>query len=35
MEKKFEVKGEMALGFVDLENGYDAVLRGRVMVTLR
>ena len=34
VEKKLEVQGEMALGFVDLEKAYDTVLREMVM-TLR
>ena len=35
MEKRLEVQSEMALGFVDLEKAYDAVLREMVMVTCR
>ena len=35
VEKRLEVQGEMALGFVDLEKAYKTVLREMVMVTLR
>ena len=35
VEKKLEVKGSMALGFVDLEKAYDTVPRELVMSTLR
>ena len=35
MEKRLEVKGEMALGFVDLEKAHDTVPREMVMATLR
>ena len=35
VEKRLEVQGEMALGFVDLEKANDIVLREMVMATLR
>ena len=35
VEKKLEVQGSMALGFVDLEKTFDAVPREMVMATLR
>ena len=35
VEKRLEVQGEMALGFVDLEKAYDTVPREVVMATLR
>ena len=35
MEKRLEVQGEMALGFVDLEKAYDTVPKEMVMATLR
>ena len=35
VQKRLEMQGEMALGFVDLEKAYDTVLREMVMVTLR
>ena len=35
VEKRLEVQGEMALGFVDLEKAYDTILREMVMVTPR
>ena len=35
VEKRLEVQGEMALGFVNLEKAYDTVSREMVMVTLR
>ena len=31
VEKRLEVQGEMAMGFVDLEKTYDTVLREMVM----
>ena len=35
VEKKLEVQGSMALGFVDLEKAFDTVTREVVMATLR
>ena len=35
MEKRLEVQGELALGFVDLEKAYDTVPREMVMATPR
>ena len=35
VEKRLEVQGSMALGFVDLEKAFDTVPREMVMVTLR
>ena len=35
VEKRLELQGEMALGFVDLEKAYDTVPREMVMATLR
>ena len=35
VEKRLEVQGSMALGFVDLEKTFDTVLREMVMATLR
>ena len=35
VKKRWEVQGEMALGFVDLEKPYDTVPREMVMATLR
>ena len=34
-EKRLEVQGELALGFVDLEEVYDTVPRGIATATLR
>ncbi len=35
VEKRLEVRGSMALGFVDLEQAFDIVPREMVMATLR
>ena len=35
VEKRLEVQGSMALGFVDLEKAFDTVPRAMVMATLR
>ena len=35
MEKRLEVQGSMALGFVDMEKAVDTVPREKVMATLR
>ena len=35
MEKRLEVQGSMALGFIDLEKAFDTVPREMVMATLR
>ena len=35
VEKRLEVQGSVALGFVDLEKAFDIVPRGMVMATLR
>ena len=35
VEKRLEVQGSLALGFVDLENAFDTVPREMVMATLR
>ena len=35
VEKRLEVQGSMALGFVDLERAFDTVPREMVMATLR
>ena len=35
VENILEVKGSMALGFVDLEKAFDTVLREMLMATLR
>ena len=35
VEKRLEVQGSMALGFVDLEKAFDTVTREMVMATLR
>ena len=35
VEKRLEVQGEMALGFMDLQNVYTTVPREMVMATLR
>ena len=35
VEKRLEVQGSMALGFVDLEKAFDTVPRVMVMATLR
>ena len=35
VEKRLEVQGSMALGFVDLEKAFDTVPREMVMATLR
>ena len=35
VKKRWEVKGEMAFGFLDLEKAYETVVREMVMVTLR
>ena len=35
VEKKLEVQGSMALGFVDLEKAFDTVPRDMMMATLR
>ena len=35
VEKRLDVHGSMALGFVDLERAYDTVPREMVMATLR
>ena len=35
VEKRLELQGSLALGFVDLERAYDTVPREMVMATLR
>ena len=35
VEKRLEVQGSIALGFVDLEKAFDTVPRGMAMATLR
>ena len=35
VEKRLEIQGSMALGFVDLEKAFDTVPREMVMATLR